>query len=133
MLGPRPAKHRPEECLDGTADSARLAKRQIDSLPAQQGVLAVGERRNAVKEKPGRPAPYHDIAMLQPKAAWLVAPFQPAEQEDRRQPQRNRNDRRAEIGLVLVLMQRHPGAGLIAIDQARIRREAINARSPSRL
>src|SRR5580700_7031913 len=95
-------------------------------------MLTVGERRDAMKEKPGRPAPYHDIAMLQPIASRLVAAFYSAEQEDRRQAQRNRDDRRAEIGLVLVLMQGHPGAGLIAIDQARIRREAFKARARCR-
>ena len=58
------------------------------------GMLAVGERRDAVKGQPRRPAPHHDIAMLEPKAARLVAALQTAEQEDRGQSQRHRDDRR---------------------------------------
>ena len=100
---------------------SRFAKRQIDALPAQQRMLAVGERRDAVKHKPRRPAPYHDIAMLEPKAARLVAALQSAEQEDRGQAQRHRDDRRGKILLVLVLMQGHARAGLVAVDQTGIR------------
>ena len=44
--------------------SPRLAKRQIDALPAQHGMLAVGERRDAVKHQPRRAAPHHDVAVL---------------------------------------------------------------------
>ena len=69
----------------------------------------------------------------QPKPARFVAALQAAEQEDRRQAQRDRDDRRAEIVLVLVLMQRHAGAGLVAVDQARIRRKAVKPRLGRRL
>ena len=75
------------------------------------GVLAVGERRDAVKEQPRRSAPYHDVAMLQPVTARLVATLQSAEQEDRGQPERHRDDRRGKILLVLVLMQRQRAPG----------------------
>src|SRR5207248_2439992 len=45
--------------------SARLAKGQIDPLPAQKRMLAVGQRRDAMEEQPGRPAPHRDVAVLQ--------------------------------------------------------------------
>ena len=57
--------------------SARFAERQVDALAAQQGVLAVGERRDAVKDQPRRAAPDRDIAMLQPEALRLVAALSP--------------------------------------------------------
>src|SRR5687768_16324435 len=44
--------------------SPRLAKSQVDALAAQQRVHAVGERGDAVKEQPRRPAPHHDVAVL---------------------------------------------------------------------
>src|SRR5580658_8040265 len=47
--------------------SPRLADCEIDALPAQQGMLAVGQWCDAVKRQPRRAAPYRDIAMLQPK------------------------------------------------------------------
>ena len=64
-----------------------FSKRQIDALPAQQRMLAVGERRYAMKRQPRRPAPHRDVAMLEPEAARLVAAREPAEQEGRRQAQ----------------------------------------------
>src|SRR5436190_17652773 len=85
--------------------SARFSKRQVDALAAQNGVFAIGERGYAVKEQPRRPAPYDDVAMGQPKSSRLVAALQSAEQEDRRNSQRHRDDRRPEILLVPVLMQ----------------------------
>src|SRR6266478_198109 len=105
----------PPRKKDNTA-LARLPKCQIDALPAQQRVLAVSERRDAVKGEPRRPAPYRDIVMLHPKAARFVAALQSAEQEDRGQAQRDRDDRHGKIVLVLVLMQGHARAGLIAVD-----------------
>jgi len=46
-----------------TENSSRLPKGQVDALAAESCVLAVGERRDTVKEQPRRPAPHHDIAM----------------------------------------------------------------------
>src|SRR3954462_7541986 len=86
-----------------------------------------------MKGEPRRPAPHDDVTMLQPKAARLVAAFQSAKQEDGGQPQGNRDDRSAEVGLVLVLMQRHPRAWLIAIDEARVRQEGFKAGAVGRL
>jgi hypothetical protein len=70
-----------------TTKSPRLAECQIDPLPAQQGMLAIRQRRDAVKLKPRWAAPHHDVAMLKPKPARPVAALQSAEQEDRGQAQ----------------------------------------------
>src|SRR5258705_13808551 len=70
--------------------------------------------------------------MLKPKAARPVASLQSTEQEGRGQAQRDRDDRRGKILLVLVLMQGHARAGLIAVDQAGIRSEPAKARMTSR-
>src|SRR5579863_320906 len=101
--------------------SPHLPERQVDTLPAHQRMLAVGKRRDAVKVEPRRAAPYSDVAMLQPEPARFVAAHQSAEQESRGQAERHRYDRRAEIELVPVLMQRHARAGDIAVDQAHLR------------
>src|SRR5215203_1067945 len=98
--------------------SARLAESQVDALPPQHGMVAVRERCDAMEEQPRRPAPHRDIAMIKPKPAWLVAALDAAEHEDGRQPQRDRDDRRAKIPLVLVLVQGHFCAGLVTVDQA---------------
>jgi hypothetical protein len=106
--------------------SIAIASRYAELVP--DAVLrAVGERRDAVEEQSRRSAPHRDVGMFQPKPLRLVAALQPAEHEDRRQAQRHRDDRRTEIVLVPVLMQGHPRAGLVAIDQAGVRRKAIEA------
>src|SRR4051794_27383899 len=76
-----------------TVSSACPAKGQVDARTAECAVLAVRQRGNAVEEKPRRPAPHDDVAMGQPKPPWLVAALGAAEQEDRRQPERDRDDR----------------------------------------
>src|SRR5580704_17314577 len=113
--------------------SPRLAEREIDALPAQHGLLAVGQWCDAVKRQPRRAAPYRDVAMLQPKPVRFVAALQSAEQKNRRQAQRHRDDRRGQIKLVLVLMQGHAGAGLVAVDQARVGCEPSEAGMQGRL
>src|SRR5216683_8217150 len=82
---------------------SHLPERQIDTLPAHHSVLAVGEWCDAVKRQPRRAAPHRDVAVLDPKPPRPVAALGSAEQEDRGQAQRDRDDRRGEIGLVLVL------------------------------
>src|SRR3954449_4749254 len=82
--------------------SPRLSKSQVDALPSEQRVFAVGKRRYAMEKQPRRPAPYHDIAMLQPVALRLVAAFGAAEHEDGGQAQRDRHDGRGVVLFVLV-------------------------------
>src|ERR1700723_291184 len=93
--------------------SPRLAEREIDALLAKHRMLAVGQWRDAVKRQPRRTAPDCDVAMLQPKPVRFVAALQSAEQKNRRQAQRHRDDRRGQIKLVHVLMQGHAGTGLV--------------------
>ena len=59
--------------------------------------------------------------MLQRHAHGGVGARESAEQEARRQPQRDRHDRRDAVVLVAILVQRQPRARRIAIDQAGIR------------
>src|SRR5258706_2180702 len=104
---------------------SHFPERQIDTLPAHQGMLAVRKGCYAVKRQPCRATPHRDVAVLDPKSARPVAALQSAEQEDRGQAQRDRDDRRGEIGLVLVLMQRHTCSRLVAVDQARFRGKPV--------
>ena len=57
--------------------SARFPESQVDALPAQQRMLAVRQRCDAVKGQPRRAAPHRDIAVLQPEAPRLVAALHP--------------------------------------------------------
>src|SRR6516164_2789936 len=95
---------------DSIAPSARrslagLAKREVDSRSRGEGVLAVGERRHAVEREPGRATPHDDITVLESDAARPILTVRSAEQEHGGKPERDRDDRRAEIALVAVLVQ----------------------------
>ena len=92
-------------------------------MAAQQGVLALRERRDAMKGKPRRPAPHHDVAMLEPEALVLSLRFRPPNRKIAGRPSDTETIGAPKSLLVLVLMQRHPRARFIAIDQAGIRRE----------
>ena len=56
---------------------ARFPERQVDALAAEQRVLAIGERRHAVKGEPRRAAPDHDVAMHQTVTHRPVCTLQP--------------------------------------------------------
>src|SRR5450631_2264977 len=86
--------------------------------------MAVFQRKHAVMMQAGSAAPDHDIAVLQRYSTVSVRPGVAAEQENRRQAERHRHDGRAEITLVLVLMQSEPGAGLVPVHEACIGLEA---------
>src|SRR5438132_13427525 len=79
-----------------------------------------------------RATPDDDVAALQRNASGPVATAQAAKQEYRRQAERNRDDRRRQIALVFVAMQRQPGSGLVPVDQASVRLEPRKARRISR-
>ena len=72
--------------------SARLTEREIDTVPAGQRVLAIGERADAVKEKTCWAAPNHDIRVFQRDPTWPVGATLAAEQKNCRQSQRYRDD-----------------------------------------
>ena len=63
-----------------------------------------------MKTEPRRAAPYHHVAVRQWDAPRPVAALQPAELKHRRQPERHRDDRRTEVVLVFILMQRQLAA-----------------------
>src|SRR5438445_611809 len=97
--------------------SSRLAKSQVDALLAEQIMMCRLERLHAVIAQAIGAAPDHDVAVLERYAAGPVGPFQPAEQKNRRNAERDRDDRRTEVALVLVLMQRQLGAGQVLVDE----------------
>ena len=82
----------------------------------QHADTMIGEARRAT--------PDHHIAILQAVPFDRVAAIDAAELEDSWQAQRYRDDGRGEILFVAILMQRQFTAGLIAIDEAGIGREA---------
>ena len=82
--------------------------------------MAVFERKHTVMAQARRAAPDHDIAMMQRHSSMPVGPRVAAEQENRRQTERYRNDGCAEITFVLILMQRKARTGFVAIDETRI-------------
>src|SRR3954447_4458885 len=85
------------------------------------------DRQHTMVVQPPRPSPYHDVTMHQGDTYRLVFPTQPTPQEDGWQAQRNRDNRRTEVMLVLVLVQRQPGSRLVAIDEAGIRLKTLKA------
>src|SRR5665213_2370499 len=95
-------------CSPARVRSKRPAERQIDAATPGQLIVAVVERLDAVKGQPRGAAPHGDVAAFQPEPARPVAAPRAAEQEHRRQPERDRDDGRREVALVLVLMQRQP-------------------------
>src|SRR6266446_2771775 len=94
-------------------------------------MLAIGERRDAMVGQARRATPDDDVAVLQRNAPGPVAAAHTAEQEYRRQAERNRDDRRRQIAFVFVAMQRQPGYGLIPVDQASVGFEPGEARGIS--
>src|ERR1700760_3806519 len=69
-------------------------------------------------------APHDNIPALQQDAPGSVAAAVASEQENRRQSERNRYNRRCQIALVLVTVQRQPSPGFVQIYQARVRLKA---------
>src|SRR6187551_1461961 len=102
----------------------RLAERQIDPAAAQPFVMARLHRRHTVVIQPRRPAPHDGVAMSQWHAQRPIGALASSEEKDRGQTQRNRYDRRVEVALVAILMQREPRTRRVTIDEARIGDEA---------
>src|SRR5882724_2174954 len=93
--------------------SPGLPEGEVDALAAERGVEPILERHHPVKRQPGRTAPDHDVAVIERDPDARVRPLQATEQEPRGQAERDRDHRRVEILLVLVLMQRELGPRLI--------------------
>ena len=74
--------------------------------------------QHAVVAQPRRSAPHDHVAVHERHALALVVARRAAEQKHCGQAERDRDDRRTEIALVFVLVQRQPRAGIVAIDQA---------------
>ncbi len=76
------------------------------------------QRHDAVKAKTRWASPYDDIAVLDGEALCFAGPLEPAKEKDGGNAQRNGDDGMAEVALILVLMQREFGTGMIAVDEA---------------
>src|SRR5213593_3089384 len=116
-----------------STESGRLPERQVDTVPARQGMMSWLERHDAVIPKSGGTSPDHHVAVSQRDATWRIRSTEPAEQEDGRQSERDRHDRRGEILLVLVLVERQAGSRLVSVDEARVGSEAVESRPRGRL
>src|SRR5690348_1812189 len=91
------------------------------------------DRGNAVIAKARRAAPDDDVAMPKRKTPWPFRTPQPAEEEHCGKTERDRHDRRTEIALVAILMQRESRARIVAIDEARVGDEAFESCASRRL
>src|SRR6185312_1648399 len=103
------------------------AQGEIDPAVAQQGVMVRFQGQHAVMAQPRRAAPYDHVAMCQRHAQLSIGSLQATEQEYRRNAQRDRHDRLAQITLVAILMQAQARTCLVAIDQTGVRHEAGKA------
>ena len=105
-------------------------KRQVDASRARRtDAREFRERRDAVVAQPARAAPHDDVAVLERRRSGRSLRFKPPNRNVGRHAERHGHDRLREVALVLVLMQRQPRAGLVAVDEARVGREA---REPAR-
>src|SRR6266581_2207850 len=85
------------------------------------------EWHDAVIAKSRWASPNHHVAVGNWNSNRLVSALLSTVQKDRRKTERNRNDWLLEISLILVLMQREPCAGLIAIDEAGVWNKSAKA------
>ena len=81
--------------------------------------MAAGlDRRHAVVAKARRGAPDDDVAVAKRHAHRPIRALQAAEEKRCRKSERDGHDRRVEVALVAILMQREAGAGNVAVDEA---------------
>src|SRR5581483_5984809 len=73
-------------------------------------------------------APDDDVAAREPNAPRAHVALGASEKEYGRQPERHGYDGRAEVALVLVLMQRQSRAALVAIDETTVGSKAFESR-----
>src|SRR5690349_15182149 len=90
-------------------------------------MLAVLERQNAVIAQSGRTTPDDHVAAEERNALGRIGTLEAAEQEDRRQPKRDRHDRRTEVPFVTIDVEGKFCPRLVPIYQAGVWREAREA------
>src|SRR5579862_3185499 len=98
-------KHRTADRWMRRSVSERLAEGQIDSALTGRRRIAIADRLDAMVVPARWTAPDHDITACQPNAPRSHVALGSSEQEDGGQAQRDRDDGRAEVALVLVLVQ----------------------------
>src|SRR5580704_9633566 len=91
-------------------------------------MLTVLQRQHAVVAQPRGTAPDDDIAVRERHPARLFRATCTAKEKYRGQSERDGHDRRLQVALIAILMQRQTRSGLVAVDETRIGREAAKAR-----
>src|SRR6476661_4753712 len=86
-------------------------------------MLAVLERQNTVIAQTGRTTPDDHVPAEERNALGRIGTLQAAEQENRRQPKRDRHDRRNEVPLVAIDVEGELCPWLVPINQAGVCRE----------
>src|ERR1700722_6530458 len=81
---------------------------------------AVLQGENTMEAQPISATPYGDITMDEGHPDCPIRPLLAAPEECRRKPKGHRNDGRAKVPFVAILMQRQACPGSVSIDQARI-------------
>jgi len=107
----------------------RPTKGQVEARFAGERVMGFAQCVDAMEVQASGAAPHDNVAMIEahpprPDRARLAAP-----EKCRWHAQGNRNDRGSEVLFIPVLMECQSGAWLIAVDEARIGREPLEARS----
>ena len=106
----------------------RLTKGQVEARAAGKRVMAFAHCVDAVEVQPGRAAPHDDVAMIETNPSWPGRARRAAPEKRRRHPQGGRHDWSGEVLFIPVLMERQSCAWLVAVDEARIGREPLEAR-----
>src|SRR5262249_56981746 len=91
-------------------------------------MLALGQRHDAVEGQACRATPDDDVAMLERDPLRTIRSLLTAEQEYGRQTQRHRDDGRTVVAFVAVLVEGQARTGNVAIDEAGVRSETLEAR-----
>jgi hypothetical protein len=90
-------------------------------------VISRLERQDAVIPKSGGTSPDHDITVSQPHAEGGVGSTQSPEQEDGGQPERDGHDRRLEVPLVPILVERESPTRLVPVDETGVGLEGVES------
>src|SRR5690242_1398365 len=98
-------------------------ERKVEAEAPGERMQPVDQRCHPVVPQPRGSAPHDGVAVIDRNADRFDGTLQSTEQKYRRQPQRDRHDWLAEIFFVAILMQRQPGARLIAADQTGVGRK----------
>ena len=84
---------------------------------------AVLQGENTMEAQPISATPYGDITMDEGHPDGAIGPLLAAPEKGRGKPKGHRNDGRAKVAFIAILMQRQTRAGPVLVDEADIRRK----------